>query len=220
MSSYHVERVGSLAEPVVVVDDFHPDPDGLRQAALSADFQRRAPYYPGVQAPADPAHLLPVMPVVGEVLNTVFGGRGGQLVQCAYSLVTTPDAQLQPIQRLPHIDTPDPGRIALLHYLSDDSLGGTAFYQHRATGLDALTPETFETYRLALESEGMPKAGYMRGADARFAMIHHVPARPNRAVIYRSRLLHSGMIPEGAALSADPATGRLTLNSFFQLRLG
>ena len=219
MSSYRIERVGSRAEPVVVIDDFHPDADGLREAALRADFQPRARYYPGLQAPADPAHLKPVMPLVGEVLDTVFGGQGGQLVQCAYSLVTTPDAQLQPIQRLPHIDTPDPGRVALLHYLSDGSLGGTAFYQHRATGLDALDPEAFETYREALEGEGLPKAGYMRGSDERFAMIHHVEARPNRAVLYRSRLLHSGMIPDGAALSADPASGRLTLNSFFQLRL-
>ena len=219
MSSYSVERVGSLGEPVVVIDDFHPDPDGLRRAALGADFQTRAKFYPGLQAPADPSHLKPVMPVVGEVLGSVFGGAGGQLVQCAHSLVTLPDDALAPIQRLPHIDTPDPGRIALLHYLSDDSLGGTAFYRHKATGLDALSPETFADYRTALEAEGMPKPGYMRGSDARFAMIHHVAARSNRAVLYRSRLLHSGMIPEGAILSDDPAKGRLTLNSFFQIRL-
>jgi hypothetical protein len=47
-------------------------------------------------------------------------------------------------------------------------------------------------------------------------MIEHIEAKPNRAVLYRSAILHSGCIPENAELSADPWKGRLTLNSFFQ----
>lgn len=39
-------------------------------------------------------------------------------------------------------------------------------------------------------------------------------ARPNRALIYRSHLLHCARIASGAALPADPATGRLTINAF------
>ena len=212
-----IERVGQAGEPVVVLDDFHPHPDYLRAMAARSRFSVQSPHYPGVQARADPRHLAPVDALLKRVLGEVFGiKRGVDVVQCSFSLVTTPDAELSPIQRLPHVDTTDPGRIALLHYLGDDSHGGTAFYRHRATGLDTLDARGFKRFEAALNREGLPKAGYMRGSDDRFEMIHHVPARPNRAVIYRSRLLHSGMIPEHASFSADPATGRLTVNTFLQ----
>ena len=218
MPSSTVELIGHGGDPVVVIDDFHPEPDRLREAATRTDFARRAPHYPGVQAPANPAHLRPVLSLLGRVLEEVFGANAVDLVQCAFSLVTVPDAGLTPFQRLPHIDTPDPGRIALLHYLSGEETGGTAFYRHRATALDALSAKTFPAYKAAVEAEGEPKPGYMRGGDGRFEMIHTVEARPNRAVLYRSRLLHSGMIPEDLAFSDDPATGRLTVNTFFQAR--
>ena len=219
MSSYSVDRVGSAGEPVVVIDGFHPDPDGLRAQAGRASYRALSPYYPGVQAPADPAHLQPVAGVLTEVLRDVFGLTAGvDLIQCSFSLVTTPDADLAPIQRLPHVDTTDPGRIALLHYLSGPETGGTSFYRHRASGLDTLDAPAFRRFEAALAGEGEPKPGYMRGSDDRFEMIHHVAAQPNRAVLYRSRLLHSGHIPEDLPLSDDPATGRLTLNSFFQAR--
>ncbi len=219
MSSPAVEHIGSDNEPVVIIDDFHPEPDRLRAMAAQSTFQTFAPYYPGVQAQADARHLIPVDPVLRDVLRNIFGIKTGiSVVQCTFSLVTTPEADLAPIQRLPHVDTTDAGRIALLHYLSGSETGGTAFYRHRATGLDTLTPERFEFYKAALEPEGLPKSGYMRGSDDRFEMIHHVAAKPNRAVLYRSRLLHSGMIPEDANFSADPAQGRLTVNTFFQAK--
>lgn len=142
--------------------------------------------------------------------------NGVSLVQCAYSIVTTADTDLVPIQRLPHVDTADPGRIALLHYLSGEEQGGTAFYRHRKTELDVLSPDNYVIYKAALETEGLPKAGYMRGSDDRFEMIEHIAAKPNRAVLYRSAILHSGYIPKYIDLSSDPAAGRLTLNSFFQ----
>ncbi len=219
MSSPAVEYVGSDDEPIVVIDNFHPEPARLRALAQQAQYRTLSPYYPGVQAPFDARHLIPVDATISAVFRDVFGlTAGASVVQCTASLVTTPDADLAPIQRLPHVDTTDAGRIALLHYLSGSETGGTAFYRHRATGLDTLTPERFETYKAALESEGLPKPGYMRGSDERFEMIHHVAAKPNRAVLYRSRLLHSGMILEDATFSADPAKGRLTLNSFFQAK--
>jgi hypothetical protein len=41
-----------------------------------------------------------------------------------------------------------------------------------------------------------------------------VEARPDRLALYRGRQLHSGIIPDPAALSADPGAGRLTINMF------
>ena len=42
--------------------------------------------------------------------------------------------------------------------------------------------------------------------------------RCNRALIYRSKLLHCAAVPNGVALSADPRTGRLTVASFLTAR--
>lgn len=216
-TEYSVERVGTGNHPVVVIDDFHPEPDRLRAQALQTAFERIGPYYPGVQAPGDPRHLQPVGEVLTDIFQTVFGIVSGvSLVQCSYSMVTVPDGELAPIQRLPHVDTTDPGRIALLHYLSGEGTGGTAFYRHRATGAEILNDSDFAAYRDALLTEGEPKPGYMRGSDTRFETIGEVQAKPNRAVLYRSQLLHSGHIPEALPFSDDPAQARLTLNSFFQ----
>lgn len=216
---FEIKYVGNSEEPVVIIDDFHPDLDALRAAAVNAPFARHAKFYPGVQAPADPVHLQPVAQCLTKALKEVFClQRGISLVQCNYSLVTTKNAKLSPIQRLPHVDTLDPGRFALLHYLAGSEQGGTAFYRHRATKLYVLSEKNYDHYKKTLEEEGFPKAGYMRGSDDRFELIGHVEAKPNRAVLYRSALLHSGFIPQGAELSSKPALGRLTLNSFFQVK--
>lgn len=216
---FEIKYIGKSKEPVVIMDDFHPDVSGLRAIAKDASFERYAEFYPGVQAPADPTHLQPVTQLLTKALKDVFAVQHGvSLVQCSYSLVTTEDSDLKPIQRLPHIDTTDPGRFALLHYLAGAELGGTAFYRHRNTQFSVLSDENYDTYKEALEAEGLPKAGYMRGSDDRFEMISHIEAKPNRAILYRSALLHSGFIAKGAVLSSKPAFGRLTLNSFFQAK--
>jgi hypothetical protein len=41
-----------------------------------------------------------------------------------------------------------------------------------------------------------------------------VEAVPDRLIIYHGSLLHSGIIPPGMKLSADPREGRLTANLF------
>lgn len=214
---FEIKQIGQSKEPVVIIDDFHPSFEDLKATAQMRDFTRQAEFYPGVQAAADPSHLQPVAPLLTEIFKQAFGiHKGVSLVQCAYSIVTTADTDLTPIQRLPHVDTTDPGRIALLHYLSGPEQGGTAFYRHRKTQLEVISAETYPTYKLSLEREGLPKSGYMRGSDDRFEMIEHVEAKPNRAVLYRSAILHSGFIPSYADLASNPKMGRLTLNSFFQ----
>ena len=52
------------------------------------------------------------------------------------------------------------------------------------------------------------------GGVERIAVAEH---RFNRAYLYPSFLLHSGAIPAGAALSADPREGRLTVTGFFRV---
>jgi len=73
-------------------------------------------------------------------------------------------------------------------------------------------------FKAALEAgvaqHGLPPAAYISGDTPLYEQIARYEARPNRALIYRSRALHCGDIVPGAELAADPVNGRLTINSF------
>ncbi|MEM1106825.1 MAG: DUF6445 family protein [Pseudomonadota bacterium] len=218
---YTIERMGEEAEPLVIIDDFSPDPDRLFAVATERAYARKGPHYPGVRAGADPAYLGARMEVLQDVLTHVFGlAAGADLVECAFSVVTTPPGALTPIQRIPHFDSTDPKRLALLHYLCDGSAGGTAFYRHRATGFEKITAARHGPYTAALQGEAadLPGAGYIAGTTTMFEEVGRVSAAWNRMAIYRGCRLHSGVIPDGLTLSEDPRKGRLTVNTFLQGR--
>ena len=220
--SYDIQRLGNEAEPLVIIDNFSEQFDALREIAETRPYEVTGPHYPGIRAQADPSYLGAQMAILKEVLTDVFDyGRGADLVECAYSLVTTPPANLTPIQRLPHFDSTDPGRLALLHYFGDVSSGGTAFYRHVSTGFETISQARHHAYTKALQGEinknGLPPAAYYAEGPL-FERIGEVEARPNRMVIYRGYRLHSGSIPTDISLSKDPKLGRLTLNTFLQAR--
>lgn len=216
-----IRSIGHEREPLVIIETFCDAPEALMAAAEACAFGPAGPHYPGIRAPANPAYLTRRMSLLQQVLRDVFGFRdGASLVECNFSLVTQAPETLRPIQRLPHFDSTDPGRIALLHYLCGPEMGGTAFYRHRATGYESLCEERLASYAPALEAEaragGLPQAGYIAGETALFAETARVNAAFNRMAIYRGRLLHSGVIPEGFAFSPLPRDGRLTVNTFLQ----
>jgi hypothetical protein len=105
-----------------------------------------------------------------------------------------------------------------MHYLDGPESGGTAFYRHRRTGFEAITPAREAAYAAALAEDareyGPPPPGYPMGDSAAYEQIGAVEARVDRLALYRGRQLHSGIIPDPAALSDDPARGRLTINMF------
>ncbi len=191
----------------------------LRKSAIAASYEPTSPYYPGVRSAADYAYLGECLPTLRSIFSDVFGFRGGaNLIACDFSIVTTPPDQLGVIQRLPHFDTTNPNRLALLHYLSNGDDGGTGFYRHIATGFETVSPDRFDQYKNLLDQEviedGLPPPRYFRGDHPRFDRIGHVNAVYNRMAIYRSFRLHSGDIPDDLPLHADPAKARLTLNTF------
>lgn len=212
-------RMGREGEPLVIIDDFHPDPEGLIADAAARKFGHGGAYYPGVRAPAPAAHLQPCQRVLGEVLSGAFGVSGARLAETSYSLVTTRPADLSAIQRLPHYDGLAEDRIAVLHYLTGPEAAGTAFFRHRPTGFETITEDRFRAYRDALSRDypGGPPPGYFTG-DAVFDAIDQVEAKFNRAVVYRGVTLHSGLIPDRFSFSADPRSGRLTVNTFLEGR--
>lgn len=56
------------------------------------------------------------------------------------ALATETPENLEPVQKVPHHDSPDPFRIAMVHYLCRDMPGGTGFFRHKATGFEGLMP--------------------------------------------------------------------------------
>ena len=62
-----------------------------------------------------------------------------------------------------------------------------------------------------------PPTGYIAEDNALFERTALIDARFNRALLYRSNVLHSGAIAADAVLSPDPALGRLTVTAFFAI---
>jgi hypothetical protein len=221
--SIHVEQIGDSREPVVVVDHFAFDPQALVEEAGRLRFERHGAFYPGVRAHASGAYFADLGPLLAKVVREVFGYRRElALVRSLYALTTTSSDQLTLAQRVPHFDDTDAGRIAVLHYLTHDDQGGTSFYRHRSTGFETVDASRHRLYLDVLAQDldryGPPDAAYIDDGAPIFERIARFAPRFNRALIYRSNLLHCADIGANTSLSADPRTGRLTLASFLAAR--
>lgn len=216
-----VERIGREGEPLVVIDGFAPDPDALRTAAREAVFEPAGEHYPGIRAPLPPDYLHGRLPLIARQIGRHFARcRRVHVVNASFSIVTAPPTALTVKQRLPHVDAFGAGRIALIHYLSPEGGDGTAFFRHRATGFETVSDDRAPAYFDALSAEladSPPPLAYVADDTPLFERTLAAEARFNRALLYRSYLLHSGAIAPDAALSPDPATGRLTITAFFQI---
>lgn len=227
--SPQLQRVGNGQSPIIVIDNFSGDFEqvgGLADAL--APFPRiEGNYYPGVRRTITQsdksayAYVLGACNKAAPFVGSVFGVKGFDLVEASFSIVTLRPEDLDPLQRTPHFDSPEQNIFALLHYLRVPKGSGTAFYRHRSTGIERVTSGNlpFFVSRARAEASMLPiDSGYMHGSDAFYEEIGRVEAVPDRVVIYHSSLLHSGIVPPGMPLSADPREGRLTANFFLRGR--
>ena len=224
MNTHNIEGVtthkfGDENEPVSVIDDFSGGLEAIIEAGLQVQYSEAAVGYPGLRAPANPNYLKLRDATMFEIFKTVFGLTKHIVCdQASYSLVTTPRSKLTPHQRIPHVDDVSPNIIAIMHYLRGPETGGTAFYKHRRTGFETITADRYQAYQDALRKDdedfGPPSPGYILGDTKRYEMIGKIEAKPDRLILYRGHLLHSGYIPNTLKLSSDPAKGRLTVNMF------
>lgn len=214
-----VHRQGAERRPLIAIDDFWGDPDALREDAASLRMGPIGPHYPGIRAEV-PARLADTMRRrVAPLLAEHFGlDPAPGVSEAYYSLVTTAPADLGPIQRLPHFDGVEPGRIAVLLFLGHGEQGGTAFYRQRETGYESVDAARLDRFRATLEAgvaaHGLPEPAYIAGDTPLYERIAVQPARFNRALVYAGNTLHCAHLPPDVALSADPLVGRLTLNLF------
>lgn len=220
---YSVARFGEEREPVVVIDDFSGQVETLERMGRNASY---APVqgYPGVRSLLGASYLVPRVPLLRRVFAECFGmEKGAKTESCAFSLVTIPPEELTQGQRRPHFDGTDPGLLALLHFTGGEETGGTAFYRHRRTGFETITPERAARFAAAVREDdaefGSLPSRYFHGSDGRYDMIGEIEARPDRVIIYRGRLLHSGHIPVAPDPQTSRSSGRLTINVFLNAKV-
>jgi Family of unknown function (DUF6445) len=212
----------------LVIDDALLDADQLVQFAVdrraefnSVDFN----YYPGIYRMA-PADLTERHTEYFQLqARRRFDARRCIEAICRYSIATLPPQALVPLQWLCHRD--DVGldaklsmQASVLYLFRDPELGGTGFYA--PTRSAAETGALFADARLASPSAFAAKyglsPGYMHDSNAWFRRIGGIAAKWNRLIIYDGGMLHASDITAPDRLSADPRSGRLTLNGFFTCR--
>lgn len=219
---YQLAQVGKEQQTLLVIDDFVQDPRGLVDYAMQQhDVLPAAGHYPGLRSAAPLIYEKALVSDLFDLLCEVFTLQASQLrkADSYYSLVCTPVEQLSVQQRLPHFDQPKTEELAVIHYLCDSPHGGTSFYRHRSSGFEFIDQSRAKNYCSALENEikqyGMPgKPCYINGENVFFERVASVPAKFNRAVIYRCSSLHSGDIPPDYQFDLNPMTGRFTIASF------
>lgn len=218
-----VRYLGNEKTPIVVVDDPPFDCDALQRIAVQqALFDRdNQTFYPGVRAtlPAEYGReLIRLFEPLMRELYQIPADYGCRCTRQLYSLVTTPEHELQVLQRVPHFDTRWPYYFAILHYLNPGEFGGTGFFRHRPTGFERITDERFDRFRERanqhMREQGSPPMRYCRQSDDHFELLDAVGYRKNRLVLYPGNLLHTALVEPGRDISANPATGRLTANLF------
>ena len=218
MQTHRVERFGREREPIVVIDEFS---GRIAELAAAGRRARYAPVsgYPGLRSPIDPSYLALGEPLLGRLLAEHYSlTKRFRAESCSFSVVSIATEDLAPAQRRPHYDAPQANLIAMVHYTQGPATGGTAFYRHRRTGFETITPPRVAAYDAAVRADdaelGPLPPGYCHGDSARYELIGEVEARPDRLVVYRGRQLHSGVIPSPPTRATTPAEARLTINTF------
>jgi hypothetical protein len=211
--------IGAERAPLLLIDNFVADAEALVADACARPFTVRSRYFPGVRHEAPSAYQQLLLTGLRSALLDCLGVSGGVLTlsMCHYSLITTPASELEPLQRIPHVDSFAKTGLATIHYLFKANLGGTAFYRHRRTGFESIDETRRAAYAQALNEEhsgpAAPGPGYINGDTDLFEQIAKQDGVFNRMLVYRRNSLHSGCI-EASVPDLNPATGRLSINSF------
>lgn len=210
-----VQSLGQEAQPLVIVDEVLTDPQALIVEADAAAFRTPAPgsRYPGLNAPLPDAYKAVVATALLPRLLPIFGVTPQPLPLFGFFGVATQGwADMAVRQAAPHIDAFNLNSFASVHYLFAGDLGGTAFFRHRASGHELITPSRSYSFERArrLELDGFEGTG----AAARgqfYEEIAAVEPRLNRLIFYRAGQIHYGQVRSGEGR-------RLTANLFFGIR--
>lgn len=232
--SVSFQQLGLELTPLLVIDDCLADPGNLVGfAQLSEDdaakgddtlnpaFQKDdASFYPGLRCSLPDffgrSLLQQLTPLLHDYFSLHCDAKFEPLTTCL-SLAGIKKELLRPIQSLPHFDDVRSDQLAMVLYLFKDDLGGTGFYRHISTGYERITRTRLPKYAPQLKAEAI-KAGkdllgrYMGRENALFYHTGYVEPAFNRAIIYPSNCLHSGVLNNAVNYFQCANKGRLTAN--------
>ncbi len=215
-------HIGGERQPLLVIDNVLKHPQAMvRYAAEHSVFRMPSEKsgYPGLNGDLPPDYGPELVRALRPILHQGFGIAETETLsfQGFFGLTTTPAAALRPLQRIPHGDSTNPYRLAMVHYFCGPPYRGTAFFRHVPTGFESVDHRRYDTYRNTVETElsAVETPAYVDGSTPRYEQIDHVDAVFNRLAVYRTTSLHSAMMG-GGEFRADPATGRLTANGFIE----
>jgi Family of unknown function (DUF6445) len=221
-----VERITLEGErPCLVIDGFLRDPESWIARAEAFQSHFVAPHgnaYPGheLRMPDEISQMF------ADALQPLFAGFFAiREILDSYSrlsMVTRPPDSLEPRQWICHRDRlrVAPGRMAVasvLYLFKDPALGGTKLFRPRqdAAATDLLVHDSSTMDAEAFSAKYGLQSSYMTASNAYFELIHEIPAKWNRLVVYDGMIFHSGDIRHPGRLSTEPRQGRLSLNGFF-----
>ncbi|MDH7453773.1 DUF6445 family protein [Luteimonas composti] len=217
-------RIGAEGAPLLVIDQAVADPDRLVRKAARGHFTPQGAMFPGLRIRAPLSYEVFLERLLRPLLEPHFGLSARSRLafpMCHYSLVTTPPERLDPLQRVPHVDSVQSNGLATVHYLFRGDWGGTAFYRHRGTCFEVVDDSRSEAYFARLQDEVAREdatgPGYINGDSPLFERVDSVDGVYNRLVVYRRNSLHSGNIDSARVPPADALAGRLSINSFIDV---
>ncbi|MGI9202279.1 MAG: DUF6445 family protein [Woeseiaceae bacterium] len=220
-SDTRIFEIGAEQTPIIVIDNFVDDLDGLLQTARQQDYASDTTFYPGVRCQLPESYTQAALERLIPLICSTYGAREStsyELYHNVFSLLAQPPESLSMLQRIPHFDTTRDYYFASVHYLSPGQFCGTGFFRHRPTGFERVSTERHTAFVGAAKrhmlSHGEPPPGYINASTDHFELIGEIEYRPNRIVLYPGNLLHSGMVVPERDLNLDPNKGRLTANLF------
>lgn len=219
-----VLAIGAERAPLIRIDGATTDPQGL--VDFACDAVAFAPVtdnlYPGWRAPMPLDYVRAMVARLDPLIRRVYGLDRVRLAraECFFSIVTTPAADLVPLQTVPHIDTSDPLHFATVHYLCPAHFGGTGFFRQRSTGFETISPDREAAWDHARDAvlATHRNQGYPSPHTADHVRVAAVAAAFDRLILYRSNMLHAGIIDPSVDHPADPRAGRLTATMFVAYR--
>lgn len=222
-ASLAIRTVGRAKVPVLIVDDFAVDTTDIVDYAC--DRVRYSPdptsRYPGLRADLPRAYVRTVLNGIYRLIfhaYSVPAELGMRPVNAVYSLIATPENELEPVQCIPHFDSSRPCYLAVLHYLNQGDFCDTGLFRHRPTGLEKITADDLERYIESRDTHiaalGRSPGAYVKASNEHYELYERIEYRANRLVVYPGCLLHSGLVDPAVDINPDPRTGRLTANIF------
>lgn len=224
-----IQPVAFAGQPLCyVIDDALLEPARwIEHAAAHAHAFEDSPHnaYPGPELSLPDTVSAQLDDFFARHLRHHFDVRRILRVSTRLSLATHKPEELKPRQWLCHVDRmhAEPGQrivASVLYLFHDEALGGTGFYRprHPLAEIGQLVQDSATLPPAVFSLRRGVEAGYMTASNAWFEKLAAIPARFNRLIFYSGMTFHAADIAHPERLTADPRSGRLTLNGFFTCR--